>query len=61
MTDPVLCPNCNHGTTVEIGLNIGDHRVSLKSCSVCEARWWKADGDHVEVADVLSMASAIRK
>ncbi|CAG4928151.1 unnamed protein product, partial [Acidithrix sp. C25] len=57
----VLCENCRLGTTVEISLNIGGHNVTLRSCSHCEKRIWNADGDSVEVSEVLTLATALRR
>ncbi|MDA8373956.1 MAG: hypothetical protein M0Z91_06885 [Actinomycetota bacterium] len=55
------CPNCHQGTTVEINLRISTHLVTLRSCSMCETRWWKADDNYVEVGEVLQLATAMRR
>ncbi|MDA8261680.1 MAG: hypothetical protein M0Z47_02480 [Actinomycetota bacterium] len=57
----MTCPKCHQGTTVEINLRIATHVVTLRSCSMCESRWWRADDIDVEVGEVLELASAMRR
>jgi len=54
------CPRCTHGRLVEIGLNVGERRVRMRSCSTCDTRWWDTDGEGVALGGVLELAAARR-
>jgi len=56
----MLCPNCHKPRVVEIAVTIGDHRVTMHSCSACTARWWDKDGVQLRLPDVLELATAHR-
>jgi hypothetical protein len=53
----MACPVCRASKLVEIGINLGDNRVTLHSCSRCDTRWWDRDGDKVAVNGVLHLAA----
>jgi hypothetical protein len=40
---------------VEIGMQLAETRVTMHSCSGCEARWWDRDGEVVGLRSVLNM------
>lgn len=50
------CPMCSHGRLVEIELTLKERRVTMHSCSRCEAKWWDQDGEQVAVGRVLDLA-----
>lgn len=50
------CPNCRASQLVEIGMNVGENRVTMHSCSRCDTRWWERDGSRVAVNGVLELA-----
>ena len=47
--------------TVEIGLQVGEGRVTMRSCSRCDRRSWVSDGEPVEIQGVLEKIGATRK
>jgi hypothetical protein len=52
----MACPTCRARSLVEIGMNLGDNRITLHSCSKCDTRWWDQDGSKVPVDGVLALA-----
>jgi hypothetical protein len=46
----MACPRCD-APLVEITVGRG---LILRSCSRCDGRWWRRDGDTVGLDDVLS-------
>jgi hypothetical protein len=52
----MACPVCRARQLVEIGMTVGDNRVTLHSCSRCDTRWWEQDGSKVPVDGVLDLA-----
>ena len=54
------CPNCRASQLVEIGMNVGDNRVTMHSCSKCDTRWWDRDGSRLGVDGVLQLATVRR-
>lgn len=55
------CPQCTHGKLVQISLRIADKDVVMRSCSVCETRWWVGDGERIGLGGVLELAGATRR
>jgi hypothetical protein len=51
----MICPGCRSGGLVEICVQLEGTRITMHSCSVCEARWWDRDGEVVGLGNVLSM------
>lgn len=51
------CPRCD-GTLTKISLTIDGRPVTMRSCSVCELRWWDADGELIDLTTVLDMAAS---
>ena len=56
----MTCPRCTHGRLVEIGLNVGERRVTMRSCSQCDTRWWDSDGQGIALDGLLELAAARR-
>jgi transcriptional regulator NrdR family protein len=54
------CPKCQSGRVVEIDLTLKERRVSLRSCSECETRWWHREGELIELGEVLELATVRR-
>ncbi len=54
----MTCPACRSSAMVEIGLNLGDQRVTMRSCSVCENRWWEKGGERLTLPTVLELVAA---
>ena len=52
----MTCPLCNIANLVTIAMTVNQRQLTLHSCSRCETRWWKADGDQVGLGDVLNAA-----
>ena len=52
----MTCPLCNIANLVTIAMTVNQRQLTLHSCSRCETRWWKADGDQVGLTDVLHAA-----
>ena len=49
------CPVCHKHHLVEIDVTVGEHRITMHSCSGCTARWWDREGERwVLAADRLS-------
>jgi transposase-like protein len=59
--EPHRCPACKHGRTVEIALRLGGREVRLVSCSACDSRWWRTDGQAAALTDVLALAASSRR
>ena len=54
------CPVCRAANVVEITLNIRDRRVVMRSCSICDNRWWHEDGEQSSLNNVLELATSGR-
>ncbi len=52
----MTCPLCKIANLVTIAMTVNQRQLTLHSCSRCETRWWKADGDQVGLGDVLQAA-----
>lgn len=52
----MTCPLCNIANLVTIAMTVNQRHLTLHSCSRCETRWWKSDGDQVGLTDVLQAA-----
>ncbi|MFV0316659.1 MAG: hypothetical protein ACK5O2_06815 [Microthrixaceae bacterium] len=53
------CVNCGD-EVVEIGLTVDGHHLTMLSCSQCDTRSWRRDGDSVAFDGVLTDLSATR-
>ena len=42
---------------VEIDVTLGGQRLTMRSCSRCDSRWWDQDGERVELPRVVELAS----
>jgi transcription elongation factor Elf1 len=51
------CPRCKRSRLVEISVTLGEHRVTMRSCSRCDIRWWESDGKSLPLPGVLKLAS----
>lgn len=56
----MTCSRCREGRLVEIGLNVGERRVRMRSCSECDTRWWDSDGTGIALPGLLELATARR-
>jgi hypothetical protein len=54
-----LCPACHERELVVIELGVGDHELTLVSCSACASRWWHRDGVEILISDVINLAMAM--
>jgi Zn ribbon nucleic-acid-binding protein len=50
-----VCPACRERDLVVIDLEVGTHALTMVSCAACGAKWWRRDGDVVEVAEVVAL------
>ena len=51
------CPQCQSRQMVEISLSVSGERVTLKSCSSCDLRWWEGYHGQVPLAQLLQLAA----
>lgn len=54
------CPKCESRQMVEITLSVAGERMTLKSCSSCDLRWWEGYHGRIPLADVLDRAARER-
>ena len=54
----MTCPTCSSSALVEIGLNLRDQQVTMRSCAVCENRWWEMGGERLSLPSVLALVAA---
>jgi transcription elongation factor Elf1 len=54
------CPVCSKRRLVEINVNVGEKRITMHHCSACTARWWDADGERVQLPEILELATVRR-
>jgi hypothetical protein len=53
-TNQVECADCGARDAIQIGLTLPDGTsVDFNSCHRCEFRWWKADGEVIDLTTVL--------
>lgn len=52
------CPSCRTTTLVEISLRLDGRQVTMRSCSLCELRWWERDGERMALPSVLELVSS---
>ena len=53
----MACPVCRAARIVEIGLTLKGSKVTMRSCSKCETRWWDTDGEKVSLTKVFDLAA----
>lgn len=56
----MLCPKCESRQMVEIALSVAGERVTMKSCSACDLRWWEGYRGRVPLSDLLDLAAKER-
>lgn len=56
----VKCPQCASRQMVEISLSISGERVTLKSCSACDLRWWEGYHGRLPLTYLLDLAARER-
>ncbi|MDQ1421586.1 MAG: hypothetical protein QOJ52_3548 [Acidimicrobiaceae bacterium] len=54
------CPQCEAHQMVEITLSVAGERVTLKSCSSCDLRWWEGYEGKLPLARLLDLAAGER-
>ena len=54
------CPCCAKRSLVTIALRVGEHELTMHSCSACETRWWEREGESVALPSVLELAAKRR-
>lgn len=54
------CPKCRNDRLIDIVVNIGEHEVTMHSCSRCGTRWWEQEGRPLALPKVLEMAASSR-
>lgn len=54
------CPRCASRQVLEIDLTVSGRDITLHSCPACETRWWDAEGEQVDVTNVIDLAT-VRK
>jgi len=56
----MVCPECGTSKVVTIVLNVGERRLTMRSCGRCETRWWDSDGQSIGLGGVLELATSRR-
>ena len=56
----MTCPRCARSMLVEIALTMKERKVTMRSCSKCDSRWWDSDGEALELRNVLDLATVSR-
>ncbi|HVE47539.1 MAG TPA: hypothetical protein VNA57_12435 [Acidimicrobiales bacterium] len=56
----MTCSRCKTSRVVEIAVTIGERPVMMRSCSVCDTRWWQSEGEELTLPRVLEMATRPR-
>jgi hypothetical protein len=56
-TAHMKCPKCTITRLVEVGLTIAQRKVTMRSCSHCDTRWWDAEGESIALPRVLELAA----
>lgn len=52
------CPQCVNENTTVIDIRLkSDESVHFFSCRVCEAKWWKYEGEPIALDDVLNITA----
>ena len=51
------CPSCRISRMVEITLTVAEERVTMRSCSRCDKRWWVRNEELVPVSGILELAA----
>ena len=52
------CPNCGSEDAVNIEINLEtEDSVEFFQCRSCETKWWKRDGEAIDLQDVLEMTT----
>ena len=54
------CERCRTAL-VEIKLNVADGRMTMRSCSRCDRRFWLVDGEPAELGGVLEQIGSTRR
>ncbi len=54
------CPKCEKHRLIAIDVTIGEHKVTMHSCSHCGTRWWEAEGRPLDLPKVLELAAGRR-
>ena len=54
------CPKCESRQMVEIALSVGGQRVTLRSCSSCDLRWWEGYEGKLPLERLLDLAARDR-
>lgn len=58
MADTSTCAHCGRPGPVELEMKVkSGQTLTMLSCSACETRSWLADGEPVEMADVLKITA----
>ncbi|MDP9070373.1 MAG: hypothetical protein M3N68_03625 [Actinomycetota bacterium] len=52
----MMCPSCSGSRLVQIELVVDQRRVTMRSCSRCDTRWWQSDGKTIALPSVLDRA-----
>ena len=56
----MTCPRCTRSMLVEIALTMKYRKVTMRSCSRCDTRWWNSDGESLGLPNILDLATTSR-
>ena len=51
------CPECRTGDLVTITMTVAGRDLAFTTCHYCEAKWWKRDGEPVELGSVIDLVA----
>ena len=54
------CPRCA-AHLVEIHLDQAGRAMVMRSCSTCDSRWWRRDGEDVAFSSILDTVASTKK
>ena len=55
------CPQCSSDDYVAISINLKEEdAVEFFQCRACETKWWRRDGDTLELHEVLNLSSEVK-
>lgn len=51
------CPNCRSGDLITIMMNVSSRDLAFTTCHMCEAKWWRRDGEDIPLRSVISQVA----
>ena len=51
------CPNCRSGDLITITMSVSARDLAFTTCHMCEAKWWRRDGEDIPLRSVISQVA----